>query len=317
MQIPSADRLQPLGLAGAFGAAVSWGASGVIAKVIELDGLAVVAYRFWLSAIALGVFMTVTRRLPSRATFIAATPGGLALAADVALFFSAIKLTTVANATVITAAQPLLMMYLGSRFLGERVGRSQLLWSMVALAGIGLLVSGSIGSEEWSPLGDALAVGALVAWTAYLFLSKARQDRVGPLAYTAVTAFWSALGATVIGLAIGQDLSWPETRDWVLLGVMAFGSGLGAHLLMNWALTKIPVWLGSTTTLMIPVSASAMAWIWLNEPLGLSQLAGIGLTLAALAAITIGRATGLRTPEKGQAGSVVAQRRRHRRLSRR
>ncbi|MEM7275274.1 MAG: DMT family transporter [Actinomycetota bacterium] len=289
MTASSPDRPQPLGVAGAFGAAVAWGASGVIAKSIDMDGLAVVAYRFWLSAIVLFVFMAFSGRLPSRTAVVAALPGGLALAADVALFFSAVKLTTVANATVLTAMQPLLMMYLGSRLLGERVGRSQVLWSVVALSGIGLLVYGSAGQAEWDPLGDLLAIGALVAWTGYLFFSKSSQGRVTPLQYTGITALLSAIGATVLAPVFGQDLGWPTARSWLLLGVMAFGSGLCAHLLMNWALTRIPVWLGSATTLLIPASASAMAWIWLDEPLGPGQLFGIALTMLALGAITIGR----------------------------
>ena len=70
---------------------------------------------------------------------------------------------------------------------------------------------------------------------------------------------------------------------------MAFGSGLCAHLLMNWALTKIPVWLGSTMTLFIPAAATAMAWAWLDEPVTSIQIGGIAVTLVAVGAITLGR----------------------------
>lgn len=282
---PSANR-QPVGIAAALASTVAWGASGVIAKAIDMGGLAVVTYRFWLSTLAFFVFMAITGRLPSRRTIVAATPGGLALAADVALFFSAVKLTTVANATVLAAMQPLLMMYLGSRLLGERVHGRHVAWSVVALAGVAVLVFGSSGLDEWSPVGDLLAVGALVAWTGYLFFSKSSQGSVTPLEYTAITGLISAVVATGLAVAFGQDLSWPSGRSWALLGAMAFGSGLCAHLLMNWALTRIPVWLGSTTTLLIPSAATAMAWAWLDEPVTGLQIGGIAVTLLALGAIT-------------------------------
>lgn len=276
---------QSVGVAAAFASAVAWGASGVIAKAIDMGGLAVVAYRFWLSTVAFLAFMALSGRLPSRASMWAALPGGVALAADVALFFSAVKLTTVANATVLAAMQPLLMMYLGTRLLGERVRASQIAWSLVALCGVGLLVFGSAEHDEWNPLGDLLAVGALIAWTGYLFFSKASQGRTTPLEYTAVTGLVSAVVATMLAPLLGQDLSWPTTRSWLLLGVMAFGSGLCAHLLMNWALTRIPVWLGSTMTLVIPTASTAMAYRFLGEPVTIVQIAGIGITLVALGAV--------------------------------
>jgi drug/metabolite transporter (DMT)-like permease len=270
---------------------MAWGASGVIAKAIDMGGLAVVTYRFWLSTVAFFTFMALTKRLPSRASFMAATPGGLALAADVALFFSAVKLTTVANATVLAAMQPLLMMYLGTKLLGERVMRTQIVWSVIALVGVGFLVFGSSGLDQWNPYGDLLSIAALVAWTGYMFFSKSSQGSVTPLEYTAITGLITAVVCTVLALIFGQDLSWPTATSWMLLLVMAFGSGLCAHLLMNWALTRIPVWLGSTTTLIIPTAATAMAWLWLDEPVTAIQIGGIAITLMAVAAITRSRAS--------------------------
>ncbi len=286
-EVAKTDRT--LGIGGALVSAIAWGASGVIAKAIDMGGLAVVSYRFWLSTVAFFGFMAISGRLPSRATFKAATPGGLALAADVALFFSAVKLTTVANATVLAAMQPLLMMYLGTKLLGERVGRGKVGWSVIALVGVGLLVFGSSGLEQWNPLGDLFAIGALIAWTGYMFFSKSTQGSVTPLEYTAITGLISAVVCTVLALMFGQDLSWPTARSWLLLSVMAFGSGLCAHLLMNWALTRIPVWLGSATTLIIPTAATGMAWLWLGESITDIQMAGILVTLVAVAAITLSR----------------------------
>ncbi len=297
MSAPPLAQRQTIGVGAAFVSTVAWGASGVIAKAIDMGGLAVVAYRFWLSTLAFFAFMALARRLPSPAAFTAALPGGLALAGDVVLFFSAVKLTTVANATVLAAMQPLLMMYLGHRLLGERIRRSHIGWSVVALGGVAILVFGSSGLAEWSPVGDLLAVGALVAWTGYLFFSKATQASVTPLEYTAITGLVSAVVATGLALLFGQDLSWPTTRSWILLGVMAFGSGLCAHLLMNWALTRIPVWLGSTMTLTIPAAATGMAWLWLGESVTGLQIAGILVTLLAVAAITAGRSAAAPIPQ--------------------
>lgn len=296
-----------LGVLGALSAMTAWGASGVLAKSINMGGLAVGVYRFWLSTIVFLAYLGIVGLRRSDRMTIAklriALPGGIGLGLDVAFFFSAVKLTTVANATVVIALQPLLMMYLGSRMLGERVRPSNVGWSFVALAGVGLLVYGSSGLPGWSPTGDLLAVGALLAWTAYLFFSKSTQDRLSPVEYTAATSLITAVINTPLALAFGQDLSWPSRRDWLLLLLMAFGSGLFAHLLMNWSLTTIPVWLGSTMSLLIPAGATVMAWAVLGESVTILQVAGISLTLLALLAITGFRALGRTERESdGSAG---------------
>lgn len=309
MSTSSVPSARSLGVLGALSAMIAWGASGILAKSIDMGGLAIGVYRFWLSTVVFLAYLGVVglRRTDgmTMAKFRVALPGGIGLGLDVAFFFSAVKLTTVANATIVIALQPLLMMYLASRVLGERVRRSNVAWSLVALAGVGLLVYGSSGLPGWSLTGDLLAVGALLAWTAYLFFSKRTQDRLSPLEYTAATSLITAVINTPLALAFGQDLSWPSRRDWLLLLLMAFGSGMFAHLLMNWSLTRIPVWLGSTMSLLIPAGATAMAWAVLGESVTMLQVAGISLTLLALLAITRFGALGRGDTESdGSAGPV-------------
>lgn len=293
MAVNSGSAGRSIGVLGALSAMIAWGASGVLAKAIDLGGLAVVVYRFWLSTVVFLAYLGVRALRGNGGLTLAkiriAIPGGLGLGLDVAFFFSAVKLTTVANATVVVALQPLVLMYIGSRFLGERVHRTQVLWSVVALGGVALLVFGSSGLPGWSLKGDLLAAGALLAWAAYLFFSKSTQGAISPLEYTAATGLIAAVINTPLALAFGQDLSWPSMRDWWLLLLMAFGSGLFAHLVMNWSLTRIPVWLGSTMSLLIPAGATAIAWAALGEEVNLVQIGGIALTLLALVAITRSR----------------------------
>lgn len=283
---------QTVGIVGALVAVVAWAASGVIAKAIDLPSLVVVVYRFWLSSFLFIAYLTFVgmRRgevqLTWRKLWIA-LPGGLGLAADVAFFFSAVKLTTVANASIVIALQPLLMMYLGTRLLGERVRGVQILWSLVALCGVSMLVFGSSGLPEWSVTGDLLSVGALFAWTAYLFFSKATGDRLTPVEYTAATGLITAVVNTPLVFVFGQQMSWPDSRSWALLGAMVLGSGMGAHLLMNWSIQRIPVWFGSTMlSMLIPAWAAGLAWVFLDERMNVAQVSGILVTLGALLAIT-------------------------------
>ena len=51
-----------------------------------------------------------------------------------------------------------------------------------------------------------------------------------------------------------------------LLLVMVALAGVVGHALMNWSLVRIPLWVGSTFTLLIPVVSAMLAWVFLDEP---------------------------------------------------
>jgi drug/metabolite transporter (DMT)-like permease len=280
----------PLGLLGAALAVTAWGAGSVITKGIDMGGLAVAVYRFWLYSTLILLWMRA-RRTPFRLVVLRDSMwGGIALGLDVALFFSAVKITNVVDATLISSLSPILVGVVAARFFGERIRGRDAAWSCVALVGVLGVVLASNGTPEWSAKGDLLALGAMLAWSGYFIASKASKSRLTPTEFTAGTALWAAIINTPLAVAFGQDLSLPaaDTLAW-LIG-MTLLSGLIGHSLMNWSLVKIPLWVGSTFTLLIPVTSSILAWIFLGESLNLAQGAAMALVLAALAIIVAGQA---------------------------
>jgi drug/metabolite transporter (DMT)-like permease len=276
------------GIAAGLVAMAAWAASGVMAKGIDLPGMTIILYRMWLYVMVVLAWLALRGERLSLNVLRVAAPGGIALGLDIALFFNAVKTTTIANATVIAALQPALMLALAARFFGERPRRSDVLLSFVALAGVAIVVFGSSGLPDAGATGDLMAVGSLIAWTAYFAFSKATQRHVSPLQYTAATAVWAAVINTPIALVSGQDLSWPSADHWFWLALLALVPGLLGHGLMNWSLTRIPVWLGGTLTLAIPVTSTILAWLFIDEQVRALQFAGMGVVIGALAAIVSG-----------------------------
>ncbi len=290
------DQLAGLG-AGAL-AMVAWAASGVIAKGIDLPGMAVVLYRMLLySAVVLIWLKAQGQRLPWSAVRLAA-PGGLALGLDIILYFSAVKATTIANATVIGALQPVLMLGLAGPVLGERIRRSDLGWAAVAIVGVAVVVFGSRSLPEANTAGDLLAAGSLVAWTAYFLFSKRTQSELSSVQYTTATAIWATLLVIPAALLSGQSLAPPRTGGpWFWLIVLAVVPGLGGHGLMNWSLTRIPAWLGSTMTLMIPVAATLLGWAFIGEQVAAVQFVGMAVVIGALVLMVSGSRDGSTVPK--------------------
>ena len=145
-------------------AVAGWGIGPVLVKFVHLPGLAVAFYRLWLGA-AIWVALLHLRGGRLRWDVIRrSAPGGIAFGLNVALFFTAVKLTTVTDASIISALQPALVLLVVGRMFGERVTRSDVVWSALAIGGVVLVVAAA-GGAGGNVGGDLLAVGALGAWT--------------------------------------------------------------------------------------------------------------------------------------------------------
>jgi drug/metabolite transporter (DMT)-like permease len=208
---PAADaRDLSHGLIGAGIAVCAWSTGTVLAKGIDMGGLAIGAYRFAFFAMAIVVWMRL-RGAPFRLRVMRDSMwGGLALGADIALFFSAVKLTSIVNATIIGSLQPIVVGVIAARFFGERIRLRDAAWSLVALGGVVAVVSASAGDDVHDIRGDLLALAAMLSWSAYFVASKKSKQRMTSTEFTAGTALWTAMICAPLGVAFGQDMSWPS-----------------------------------------------------------------------------------------------------------
>ena len=276
-----------LALIGVMVAVMAWGASGAVIKAIDMDGLAVGFWRFLIYVLVLAGWMRYRGATLDLHTLRASSAGGVSLGLDVVFFFSAVKLTNVVNATTISAMQPVIVAIVAARFFGERIRWRDVAAAAVAIAAVIVIVIESSGTPEWSPKGDLLAVGAVFAWSGYFIFSKRSKGVLTSQQYTAGTGVWAALICLVIGLMFRQDMSPPVGTDWLLLVGLTLGAGILGHSIMNWSLVRIPLWLGSVLTLLIPVVGAVVAWIFLGEALSAVQIVAIVVVIGALASIIL------------------------------
>ncbi len=268
----------------------SWGLAGVVAKDIDMGGVAIGAYRFAIYGVIVGLLMMLRGSPITLHVMRSSMWGGIALGADVALFFSAIKLTSIANATVISAMQPVAVALIAWRVFGEQIRRRDITFGLLALAGVTVAVLASAEGADTSLEGDVLAGGAVLAWALYFVFSKQAKGVITSNEYTVGAALWVGLINVPIALAFGQSMAWPSGHSWVRLLALAFGAGVLGHSMMNWSIQQIPLWLGSTLTLLIPVVSAAAAWYFLDEPLTVVQITAMAVVLFALGGVITGQA---------------------------
>ena len=283
----ASQEIDRTGLVAGIVAMVLWSAGGVLAKGIDLPGLTVVSYRMVLY-VGLVVLWARWRGTPlTRLGLRTAFVGGMMLGIDLGFFYIAIKETTIANATVIGACQPVIALVIGPVFFNERPRRRDLGFAALAIVGVVIVVTGSSGVPEWSIRGDLAAFGALVFFTLYFTASKAAGGRVSSTEYTAGTAVWATALVVPFTLASRVDLGPPSTNGWIALVALALIPGMFGHLLMNFSFTKIPLWLGSTLTLFIPVASTVLAYLFLDEAIEAIQFVGMAVVIASLMAVII------------------------------
>ena len=289
-----ATHRSPWGAAAAGAAVASWGLGNVLAKFIDLTGPSLSFDRFWFGTAYSLALVAVFRRSLSWSSFRLAAPAGLSFGANSILFFSAVKLTSVTNATIIVALQPVLLLGVAGRLFGERVRTGDLVATAAAVAGTVAVVAGGRGVGGDNGWGDLLAVAALVTWAAYFVTAKRARRAMGTIEFQAAQSVVGALAVTPVALAYHAPLwtGW-ATAGWVVL--LAVGPG-GGHFLMNWAHQHTSLTLASLLTLAIPVVAMAGAALILGEHITTVQVAGTAVVLGGLGAVVSGQRTDRREP---------------------
>lgn len=180
------DKRPVAGVSAAAASVFVWGMSSVLIKQVHgVSGIIISFHRLWIGALLTTVTYLAAGGRITRRLLRVALPGGLAFGLDIVLFFTAVKETTVANATIIGALQPVLVLALAKRLFGETPRLTDAFWACVAIAGAAIVVVNATDAGAASSRGDLLAVAALFAWTWYFVASKQARVQLGSFQYLA------------------------------------------------------------------------------------------------------------------------------------
>ena len=258
--------------------AFSWGF--VLVKALALPASTIAGWRLVIGALSLSIAMLVLRPV-GKGPPAPVLGAGLCFGLHQLTFISATQATSIAVVTLIGALQPLLVAVLGRRTVAERLRRALYFWSVLATAGVALVVFANPSAQSRSLFGDGLAVVNLLLYSGfYLFSKRAREAGWSTLPLTRNTFAISLLVVAPVWL-LAKGLAPPSDRQWGMLAVLALLPGNG-HLLVNWALPRVSAALGSLVLTAVPLLASLWAHLIFHEPYGPPQLIGMALVAAAI-----------------------------------
>lgn len=277
-----------------FGAALVNGSIGTIVSYATMPVVMLVSLRMWFAAGALALVLAPRRAWPrprDRATALRLVLLGLVLAANLTLYFVAIRVTGVAVAIFTSYLAPVYVAALGPRFSGGRTGAVEVVALSVALAGmLAILVPGLRGAGL-SPGGVAAGLGAGAFYAAYLLLGKSLRRR--GLEGTGIVFVISAVTALVLlpwGLAqsTAADFTGVNVLMAAVLGVVT--TALTFSLFVD-GLHYVKVQHASIMGYIEPVSAPLYALVLLGQRPSAWTLAGGALIVAAgVVVVALGKA---------------------------
>jgi drug/metabolite transporter (DMT)-like permease len=259
---------------------------------VRLSPVGPSATAFWRLALALPplwVWMLIKKeglapgRTPSSfSDYLSLCLAGLFFAGDLSVWHWSIKLTSVANATLLVNFAPVFVTLGSWLFFRHKVRGIFLLGMGLALFGMTLIAGHSFQVSLDHFLGDALSFTAALFYAAYLLSVKSLRERFS----TATLMAWSGLASSLVLLPItllsGESLTVPSLPGWMILIGLALISQVGGQSLITFALAHLPASFSSVALLVQPVTAALLAWVLLNESIGAWQALGGVLVLLGI-----------------------------------
>ena len=311
--VPAAARRRPgTGLACLVAAGLLWGTGGLTGRLLGrsagLSALAVAGYRLTTGGVLIIGFLALTgRRWPAGrpAWTRIAVIAGLA-AVFQSSYFTAVSLTSVSLATLITIGSAPVLVLAAERLGGQRrVGRLAGCATGLALTGLGLLVGlPSGGFAETAVLGSAGLAVLAAAGFATLTLISVRP--VSGLDDLTATGFGFALGGLVllpVAAATGGVSFTPSPVSLGLLAVLGTGPTAVAYTLYFRGLRTAPAGIAALLSLLEPLTGTILAALILGDRLGPTGIAGaVILAMALVLAAVAGQRARRDDAERGKHG---------------
>ena len=199
---------------------------------------------------------------------------------------NAMNYTTTTNTSIIVSLCPLFASALiGIVYKSQRLNRIQTISTLMAAAGMAVVVLNGHFVLHLSPLGDCLAFMACLCWAFYSLLMIPAGKRYNTVFITRKVFFYGLVSMIPYfmvypGLGVDIVLSQPKLlANLLFLGCVA---SMGCFLAWNWVLKKLGAVIVTNYVYFNPVVTVIFAWAILSEQITLYFVLGTALILVGM-----------------------------------
>jgi drug/metabolite transporter (DMT)-like permease len=222
---------------------------------------------------------------------------GLFWTGDLVTWHWALKLTSIANASLLTMTGPIFVTIGAWLFFREHIGRGFLLGLIISLAGAAPLVASSVELSREHLWGDAIAMSAAGCFAAYLLAIKQLRGGLPTGTIMCLTCLFSLPGLFVAAWLSGEPLAPPSLYGWFIVTALALSAQAFGQAFIALAMSRLPAPFTSVALLIQPFLAILLAWLILGEAATALQFLG---GFVVLAGILISRRYGMRRPASAE-----------------
>lgn len=260
-----------------------WGASFVATKILlnaGLEPLMIYLLRFSIAYLVLSVFRF--KRLWADSIrdelllFVCGITGG-------ALYYvsenMALSYTYVANVSLIVSLTPIFTALFVSLFYRtDRVGALFFVASLIAIAGVGVVVLGDADGElGFNFVGDLLSLGAAISWGVYSLILKGLIAKYNADFVTRKTLFYGVVVGLPFLLLSGNEIPYASLLNIEVISSLLFlalGATLFCYFMWNVAVTRLGIVHLSNYIYFIPIVAILLSSALLGESVSITLVLG-------------------------------------------
>jgi DME family drug/metabolite transporter len=275
-----------------------WGTGGLtgslLGRTAGLSAISVAAYRLTIGGVLIVAFLAATgrRRPAGRVAWTRIAVIGLLAALYQGCYFTAVSLTSVPLATLVTIGTAPVIVLGVERATGRSTGRLAAAAAGLALIGLGLLVGLPSGFSQTAVLASAGMAVLAAAGFAAVTLTGSRP--VPGLDEAAVTGFGFTVGGLALmplAAALGGLGFRPDPAALGLLLALGTGPTAVAYTLYFRGLRTAAASTAALLTLLEPLTGTILSAFILGERLSAAGIAGAAiLALAVILTVRAGRA---------------------------
>tara|TARA_X000001036_G_scaffold435026_1_gene475480 strand:- start:859 stop:1719 length:861 start_codon:yes stop_codon:yes gene_type:complete len=256
--------------------------SPVIAKLLPNVPAAVIA--FWRMAIAsavlwiyAGVFSHSSKSSNNTKLVYLA---GASLAMHFIFWFGALKLTSIANTTVLGIVAPAFTLLIERLIYGKRINTLSAISLIIIFIGCTVVQGSNLGKFSGEGLGNAMAIiSAVFLGIVFLIGSKARQD-IGVLPYTKNLFTVSAVVLLISSLSLNNSIFNYSIENYFWLFMLGIIPTLIGHTIFSYSIKYVSPTILASIPLGEPIIASILAFVLFNEGITSHVFIG-GIIIAA------------------------------------
>ncbi|MCP5381212.1 MAG: DMT family transporter [Kordiimonadaceae bacterium] len=207
---------------------------------------------------------------------------GFFFSLDLTMWHWSVRLTTVANATLLANMAAIFTAVGGFLFFGERFSRTFVGGMILALLGAMSLMGSSIELSPEHLIGDFLGLMTAFAYAGYMIANSRARKKYSTVSIVFGTAVFGSIFLLPIALNESGNFI-PETlAGWAPLLALAWFTHVVGQSMIVYALAHLPAAFGSVSLLIQPMVAAILAWILFSEALGIYHLIGGTLIISGI-----------------------------------